>query len=245
MRERVQERLIGALGSSIVVTLLGYMLFAGMVVEMHVRGDEVLTLLNLQPPPQLHPSKPHATPPKSLKASGKASPRNLRSKAAEAVTPPPIVLLPVPSPIVAAQKAGPGMASSAGASDRPGPGGGAGGQGDGNGSGGYGNGDGGGDVPPRQTRGRLSPSDLPPDLIHGDGGTVSVRYDVDINGGVNNCTVVGSSGSGELDRLTCRLIEQRFHFAPARDRRGRPFPSTIEEDHSWEIEKSRESARDR
>lgn len=242
MQERVQERLIGALGSSIVVTLLGYMLIVGMAVDMHARAEDVMTLLDLQSPrPQLHPRQAHVVPQKAIKASGKASPRNLRNKATEVVTPPPTVLLPAPSPIVAAPKAGVGMASSAGASDRPGPGEGAGGQGDGTGSGGYGNGDGGGDIPPRQIRGRLSPSDLPPDLIQGNGGTVSVRYDVAINGSVSGCRVMASSGSAELDGLTCRLIEQRFRFAPARDRQGRPFPSTIEEDHSWEIERLRDS----
>jgi len=245
MREGVRERLIGALGSTIVVSSLGYMLFIGMAVETRARVDDVMTLLNLQPPPELHRIQPRVTPQKSVKASGKASPRNLRNKPTEVVTPPPTVVLPAPSPIAAATKAGLGTASSAGASDRPGPGEGAGGQGDGNGSGGYGDGDGAGDVPPRQIRGRMSPSDLPPDLVHGNGGRVSVRYGVAINGSVSGCTVVGSSGSAELDQLTCRLIEQRFRFAPAHDRRGRPFPSTIEQDHIWEIERSRDGEPDR
>lgn len=240
MQERVQERLIGALGSSIVVTVLGYMLFVGMAVEIRARGEEVVTLLDLQPPrPQLHPRPAHVPPRKTVDASGRASPLNLRNKPAEVVTPRPIVILPVLSPIVSAPKAGLGMASSAGASDRPGPGTGAGGQGDGTGSGGYGSGDGDGDVPPRQIRGRLSQSDLPADLIESGsrGGTVSVRYDVAVNGSVGGCRIMASSGSAELDQLTCRLIQQRFRFAPARDRQGRPFPSIIEEDHSWEIER--------
>jgi protein TonB len=243
MQERVQERLIGALGSSIVVTTLGYMLFVGMAVDIHARTEQVMTLLDLRPPrPHLHPRQARVMPQKTVKASGKASPRNLHNKATDVVTPPPIVILPAPSPIVSAPKAGPGMASSAGASDRPGPGEGAGGQGDGSGSGGYGNGDGDGDVPPRQIKGGLSEADLPADLIQSgsNGGTVSVRYNVSIAGGVSGCRVMASSGSAELDGLTCRLIEQRFHFAPAHDRQGRPFPSIIEEDHSWEIERPRD-----
>ena len=239
MQASVQERLLGALGSAIVVTLLGYLLLVGMAVEIRVRGEQPITLLNLQAPrPQQHRPKPHVDRPKPRKASGQTSPRNLRNKAAEIVTPPPLVRLPIPPPVVSASKAGVGTAASAGASDRPGPGEGAGGEGNGAGSGGYGDGDGGGEVPPRLIKGRLKFSDLPLDLREaGIGGTVSVRYGVDVNGRVSDCIIVASSGSTELDRLTCELIKQRFRFDPSRDHDGRPIQSIIEENHSWIIDR--------
>jgi len=242
MQPSVQERLLGALGSAIVVTLLGYLLFAGMAIEIRVRGEQPITLLNLQAPrPRQHRPKPHVTRSKPRKASSPASPRNLSNKAAEIVTPPPAVRLPDATPVVSASKAGVGTAASAGASDRPGPGEGAGGEGNGAGSGGYGNGDGGGDVPPRLIKGRLKFSDLPLDLREaGIGGTVSVRYGVDVNGRVGDCIITASSGSTELDRLTCQLIQQRFRFDPSRDHEGQPVPSTIEENHSWEFDKNRD-----
>ncbi len=128
------------------------------------------------------------------------------------------------------------MAAFAGASDRPGPGEGAGGQGNGAGGGGYGDGD--GDVPPRLIKGRLKFSDLPPDLRDGGiAGTVSVRYDVDISGRVGDCIITASSGSAELDKLTCQLIQRRFRFDPSRDPEGQPVRSTIEENHRWEIDR--------
>ena len=236
----VQDRLLGALGAAIVVTLLGYGLLVGMAVEIHAQIEQAMALLDLRAPlpkPPLPP--PPVERPKHRRASGPASPRNLKNKATEIVTPPPLILPPIPPPVVSAQKAGTGMAASTGAADRPGPGEGAGGQG--NGTGGGGDGDDDGDVPPRRIRGQLKSSDLPPDLRDSEfSGTVAVRYDVETDGTVGICEIMGSSGSAELDRLTCRLIQQRFRFDPSRDSEGRPVESTIEENHRWEIDLNRD-----
>jgi protein TonB len=165
----------------------------------------------------------------------RASPRNLKNKAAEIVKPPPPVL-PTPPMLITVPKVALGMAPSTGASDRPGPGQGAGGVGNGNGGGGNGDGDG-DDTPPRLKRGKLKFSDLPPDLRQGRiGGTVTVGYDIDATGRVSNCVVTGSSGNAELDRVTCQLIEQRFRYEPLRDANNRPAPSAIfDESHSWVV----------
>jgi protein TonB len=235
MQAGFEDRLIGAAGTVVMIGLLGYALLFGLAVDMRARGDQPMILLDLhmKPPSPPHP-KAHAERATRHKASGRASPRNLRNKPAEIVAPPTPVILPAPIPVVSAPKAGPGMAAAAGASDRPGPGTGAGGQGDGTGSGGYGNGEGGSDVPPRQIKGRLRFGDLPADLRERRiGGTVSVHYSVEVDGSVGNCAIIGSSGNTELDRLTCELIRQRFRFRPSRDRDGRPVRSTIEEEHSW------------
>ena len=40
-------------------------------------------------------------------------------------------------------------------------------------------------------------------------------------GASSGCEVVKSSGSAELDGTTCRLIERRFRYRPARDAQGR------------------------
>lgn len=233
MHAKAQERLVGALGAAMGVTLLGYLLFIGMMVEIHGRGEQRMTVVELQAPrPRLHRPRPHVYRPKPGKASGQASPRNLRNKAAEIVAIPPLARPPMPPLLVSAVKADVGTAASAGASDRPGPGQGAGGAGDGMG------GDG-GDVPPRLIKGRLRFSDLPADLRQaGVGGSVSVRYDVDVDGRVGACAIMVSSGSAELDALTCRLIQRRFRFDPSRDYQGRPVESTIEEKHSWIIDEN-------
>ncbi|HWT13829.1 MAG TPA: energy transducer TonB, partial [Allosphingosinicella sp.] len=122
---------------------------------------------------------------------------------------------------------------------------GSGGLGDGTGSGGDGGGGGGGGgygdgrglSPPRWLRGRIRDSDYPPGLGEaGIGGTVSVRYTVETDGRVSGCMVTRSSGSGALDRTTCRVIEERFRFDPSRDGRGRPIRSQIVENHEWVVE---------
>lgn len=48
-----------------------------------------------------------------------------------------------------------------------------------------------------------------------------VRFTVGTDGRAGGCTVMRSSGNAELDATTCRLIERRFRFDPARDTQGR------------------------
>ena len=236
MQASVQDRLWSALGTAVIVALLGYLLFVGMTVDLGRQTDRTLALLDLRMPPP--PPRPKAVErPKSGHAPSRPSPRNLKNQATPIVAPPPLILLPRPSPVIVAPKPGLGMAASNGGSDRAGPGEGAGGQGNGRGSGGNGDGDGGGDTPPRQIKGRLKDSDLPADLLQvGKPYTVSVRYRVEIDGRVGDCLIAHSSGSAGLDSLTCRLIQQRFRFDPSRDADGHPVESTIEEDQSWEVD---------
>jgi protein TonB len=49
---------------------------------------------------------------------------------------------------------------------------------------------------------------------------VTAHFDVRADGGVEHCRVVASSGSTLLDETTCRLIEARFRYVPARDATG-------------------------
>jgi protein TonB len=144
-------------------------------------------------------------------------------------------------PIVAAPIPAQGDERSSGASPLPGPGTGSGGQGVGTGSGRYGDGPGGGGMGPRQIKGRIRNSDYPHSAVEaGANGMVSVRYTVAIDGRVTRCIVTGSSGNADLDSTTCRLIQQRFVFHPARDAYGRPVQADIVEDHEWIMEHVRE-----
>jgi protein TonB len=47
--------------------------------------------------------------------------------------------------------------------------------------------------------------------------------------------VTRSSGSRALDSTTCRLIQSRFRYRPARDGAGKPIAETIRGEHSWEL----------
>lgn len=139
--------------------------------------------------------------------------------------------------MVASVRPGTGRAVAAGSADLAGPGDGAGGEGAGTGGGGSGDGPGEGEVPPRLRRGRIRTSDLPADLRDVQFGvTVAVRYEVGVDGRVADCTVTSSSGYAELDRLTCRLIEERFRYTPAQTREGEEVAAVIEEEHRWSNE---------
>jgi periplasmic protein TonB len=169
----------------------------------------------------------------------RAAPANLRATPVPIVAPPPLVSVPAAPPLIAAPVPAAGRDPHAGAAALPGIGTGAGGVGEGlggGGRGGSGDGDGGGETGPRWRSGRIKDSDYPQQAGEaGVGGTVAVRYRVGTDGRVGSCIVTTSSGDPALDALTCRLIQRRFRFDPARDEEGRPVTSTIVERHSWVI----------
>ena len=64
-------------------------------------------------------------------------------------------------------------------------------------------------------------------------GTVGVRIAVGASGRPSGCQVTRSSGNAGLDSTTCRLLQQRLQFSPARDRQGNPTSSVVESTHVW------------
>lgn len=66
-------------------------------------------------------------------------------------------------------------------------------------------------------------------------GTVRVTYQIGVDGRVAGCSVVGSSGSPVLDSTTCRIIQKRFRFDPARDSAGNPIPQTKSQSVRWDL----------
>jgi len=223
-----------AIGAVVVQLLIGYLLIAGLAVQFHSHVPDALKAFTIAPALPPPPPEPLVQPrPSSHKPDGAASPANLRAKPTELVAPP--VVVPVPQTIAAAPKAGPGAAASAGASDVPGPGTGAGGQGNGTGSGDDGSGDGDGDYsPPRLVKGRINNGDYPVAVSDTPAPRpLLTRLSIDAAGKVTHCAVTQSSGDPDYDALTCRLVEQRFRFKPARDPHGRPVPSFAEGEHEW------------
>ncbi|SOB87029.1 protein TonB [Sphingomonas guangdongensis] len=240
-----RARARGGIAAAVVCVAVGYALLLGLAVRHGVPTDDPLAVFEIAPEPP--PPKQRSIPPprRSRRPEGAAAPPNLRAKPTEIVAPKVELILPPPLPVVVtAPVAGPGAEASAGASDRPGPGTGAGGIGTGFGGGGDGDGDGGGwrdETPPELIRGRLRDSDYPRGLgDEGISGTVGVRYLVWSDGRVRTCRVTRSSGSDVLDRLTCRLIQERFRFRPSRDGLGRAVPAEIVESHSWIVEEESE-----
>ncbi|MEO9599041.1 TonB family protein [Parasphingorhabdus sp.] len=190
---------------------LGYVLVNGMGMEIAKTVNAGLSVININAPPPPDPVPPKK-PAKDTKAA--ASSENLRAKATQIVTPEPMVELKLASPVVTAPVSGVGDDNRAGASDRPGPGFGSGGEGDGFGSGIVSG--------PRHLSGALSRRDIPRSVWKaGNRGNVLVHFTVGVDGRASDCRIRQSSGHPGLDATTCRLIEDRFRFEPARDERGR------------------------
>jgi protein TonB len=223
-----KSRIVAACGSAAITALLGYALMSGFGYSPMQGAARELDVFNITPEPPVVPERKPPPPPKQSHKNGASGPPALRAKASEIVAPPPV--LPVPSPIAVAKTAGVGAASSQGASSIAGTGYGGGGNGNGDGDGD------GGETPPEYRSGRIKDSDFPRGAVEaGVGGTVSVEYTVTTKGRVTDCKVTRSSGNSELDRTTCRLIEERFRYSPSRDARGNPVESMIVENHSWAV----------
>jgi protein TonB len=241
-RPSVSRRATAAFGAVALEGLILYAMIFGFALTLPAVHEDRLKLIDIlapPPPPPIPPPRPRDTG--SRRREGAASPANLRAQATEVVAPKPVIPLPTPPPVIAAPVARQGAAPSAGAANVRGPGFGSGGIGVGTGSGRGGNGDGGGYgegdggfTPPRHVSGRLSDRDFPSVVGEaGGGGTVSVRFTVEVDGHVGRCVVDRSSGNRILDDTTCRLIQQRYRFRPSLDPSGRPVRSQIVEDHSW------------
>jgi periplasmic protein TonB len=167
------------------------------------------------PPPEPDPEPEGASAPPAPKAE----------PVPKAAPPPKQVIKPDPPlPVAPAE----GTETRSGAADA-GSGSGGGGAGFGTGSGGSGSGMGGivarravkiaGDI--------VDARDYPRRGSKARSGTsVTVYYTVGADGIPRNCRIARPSGDPEADRITCRLIEQRFRYRPATDRNGNPVPDT-------------------
>jgi len=60
-----------------------------------------------------------------------------------------------------------------------------------------------------------------------DGAYVIVHYTVTPEGRVRDCRVARSSGNGEVDRITCQLITERFRYRSAIDGNGNPVSEKV------------------
>jgi protein TonB len=241
-QDRNRDRLKAAVGVAAFHAALGYALITGLGYEVVSKIGDNLKVFDVPepvPPPVEEPPPPQ---PKAEKAEGEASPPNLVSKASPVVAPQPKIRLEVPPPVVAAPVPKQGNDRSAGSANVPGPGTGSGGVGDGSGSGGQGTGTGGGIASSAEREsGQLSGDRDYPRAARAAGieGSVAVRFTVEPSGRVSGCQVLRSSANAELDSTTCRLIEQRFRYRPARDGAGNPVPEVISRTFDWMLPRRR------
>ena len=222
---RPRER-ASALAAVVLVQLaLGFALLRGFHVDLTRPGDVVQRLIAVtlaKPPPP-----PEPVPPPRPQHHQSAAPEAAPDKRGGSPGPKPAHAPPSVTPIVSVRP----TAAPSGGGSGTGPALGS-GEGGGTGGNGQGAGDGGSDL--EQIAGEITSRDYPRNLRDaGVGGRVGVLFTVEANGRVGRCTVTHSSGVGELDALTCRLIQQRFVYRPSTDRNGRPVADEVDGEHDW------------
>ncbi len=225
----------GRAGAALLVAVLHalalwLLLRAGAPPARTVAADPPLATFDVPPPPPPPRSSPrtHHSP-----APDAPAPAGRRARRTAVVAPPPVFPLPPPVTVVAAPLAGTGSAPVGGAAER-GDGSGAGGVGMGLGGGGAG---GGGGTRARRIAGTIDDRDYPRAARRArHQGSVTVRFTVGVDGRARACAVLRGSGDAALDATTCRLIEGRFRYAPARDAGGAPVPEVRGWRQDWWLE---------
>ena len=96
-------------------------------------------------------------------------------------------------------------------------------------------------VEPQSASGNLQglfrESDYPSSAVESEEqGTVSVVLSIGPTGRVTSCSVASSSGSRSLDSATCRVLQSRARFTPARDSTGSPTTGTFRQRITWRLE---------
>ena len=66
-------------------------------------------------------------------------------------------------------------------------------------------------------------------------GTARFRLEIAADGRVTDCAITGSTGQAALDTATCRLLEQRARFEPARNSRGDAVAGSFANAVRWEL----------
>lgn len=226
-----RSRLPGALAAGAAQALLALLIVRGLAAHYLAPAPEgaTTTIVAISPPePEAAPPPPH-----QAAAAGEGAPPALKAQARPQEAPPPKIVVADPQPVPT--QAGSGDADSAGLAAVAGPGSGRGGRGEGAGLGVGGSGSGGGMAsPPQRIAGSLSDRDYPRSAAgRGAAGTVAISFRVGGDGRVAGCTVIGSSGDAELDRLTCALVERRFVYRPARNAAGEPVEATLRTTFTW------------
>jgi protein TonB len=215
--------------------------FAG-AVGIHLLA--IALLLLLAPPLAKPPAAPPGLvavqldepppPPADDAEEGAAAPTSRGTREAPSPPEPPV---PLARPTPAVDSVDPGLQQGSGIGGVPGAGAGEGGAGSGTGAGDAGTGTGRGSgamTPPVRVAGALTDADYrrtrPPE---GAAGTVVVGFRVRADGAVDRCIVLRTSGYEVLDSATCRLIERRFRYRPARDADGRAVDWDARTDFTW------------
>lgn len=237
-----RDRLKSATAVVLIHVVVGYAILNAFGIRLGEAVKSSLSRLNVidvSIPPIVADEMPkQATP----EREGAASAANLKKTSAPREAPRRIIEIPQPKSLPAAPKAGNGSENDAGAADMYGPGTGAGDVGSGFGSGNSGDGTGGGGIASRArlVGGKITNADYPQSAAAArQGGSVTAHFTVGADGRPSKCRVVKSSGNADIDATTCRLIEQRFRYEPARNKAGHPISDVAGWQQTWWLERGK------
>ena len=92
-------------------------------------------------------------------------------------------------------------------------------------------------TPPKRDKGLrslFSPDDYPIAAMKaGRMGKADVRLRVGENGSISECSILRSSGSADLDTVTCKVLNERAKFEPARDVDGKAVRGIVVTSIQW------------
>lgn len=82
----------------------------------------------------------------------------------------------------------------------------------------------------------ITQDDYPPSSIRAEEqGTTGIKWTINTQGRVENCTVTQSSGFPALDRAACQALTRRGRYSPALDQAGNPIASTQSRRVVWRL----------
>ena len=214
------NRTLAIIIAAVVHVVLGYTIVTGLAYNVIKQATDELKTFNIEEKPPPPPEEPPPPPPEQVPETpppAVAPPPIVRTQTA----PPVLQTVPdAPPPVITPRAAPAPPAPPAPPPPPPPPV---------------------KTVPPRSATGDLQGlfrgGDYPQSALQADEqGSVAVRLTVGTNGRVSNCSVTSSSGSRALDRATCRILESRARFTPARDNRGNPTTDTLTQRIRWVLE---------
>lgn len=90
---------------------------------------------------------------------------------------------------------------------------------------------------PRNDPGRwVSDSDYRSNWIRKEwAGVAGFAVTIDAKGKVSDCTITRSTGHGAMDAATCKLIQRRAKFNPAKDSYGNPVAGSYSNSVNWRL----------
>ncbi len=248
---KLNDRMLAVIAVLIVHFMVGFLLLRGLDISVADVTTRTLKTFNvatdkpIDPPPPPRPLEKE----KAAKQEGEASAANRQQMRAPVEAAKTKIKVNLPKHATA-KNADKGKSDKAGSAKNEGPGSGAGGTGSGTGSGNTGNGAGGGGnggdpgggiaSRARKISGSITNKDYPKAAARAkEGGEVTAHFTVGADGHASGCKVVKSSGNGELDATTCRLIEQRFRYEPARNKRGEAISDVTGWQQTWWLERGK------